>query len=285
MYNEHKEENRMNLPDIIKTVGNCKIVQQLLGFLGKEIVGKEFQDFEKGLEYFQENIKNSDNLSQWEKAAILAKSRQIFVEYINKQNVVEKTLGYLNKQDLINAQCIDADWLTMYFNEVAQVSTEEFQDIWARILASQIKQPSSVPKRLLQIVKQMEREDAENFIKLCSLSLKYDDGVETGIIPYHISPMENYYKDNGITTMVLVNLEGLGLIKSTSSSFTMQSSENARHLLYHGQDYELKSKNEFCFGSIVFTSVGEILYNLIDVIPSEDFFEVASKYFEKTFFS
>lgn len=285
MYNKHKEENRMDFPDIIKTLGNCKIVQQLLDFLGKEVVGKEFQDFEKGLEHFQENIKKDDNIPQYGKSLILAKSRQIFVEYINKAKVVEKTISYLDKQDLINAQCIDVDWLTMYFNEVAQISTEEFQDIWARILASQIKQTSSVPKRLLQIVKQMEREDAENFIKLCSLSLKYDDGVETDIIPYHIPPMEKYYKDNGITTMVLVNLEGLGLIKSTSSSFTMQSSENARHLSYHGQDYELKTKNEFCFGSIVFTGVGEILYNLIDVMPSEDFFAVASKYFEKPLLS
>lgn len=271
----------MDFPDIIKTLGNCKIVQQLLDFLGKEVVGKEFKDFENGLEYFQENIKNDNNLSQYEKSAILAKSRQIFVEYMNKNNVVQKTMNYLNKQDLINAQCIDQDWLTMYFNEVAQISTEEFQDIWARILASQIKQPSSVPKRLLQIVKQMEREDAENFTKLCSLSLKYTSGVETAIIPYYIPDMEKYYKENGITTMVLINLEGLGLIQSTSSSFSMQLSEDTCHLSYHSQDYEFNTKKEFYFGTIVFTSVGEILYNLIDVIPSKDFFEVASKHFEK----
>jgi len=61
----------------------------------------------------------------------------------------------------ISEQHVDPDWFVKWRLGAQEVSNDEIQQIWARILAGEIKQPGTYDLRTLQFMSQMSRKDAE----------------------------------------------------------------------------------------------------------------------------
>ena len=61
---------------------------------------------------------------------------------------------------------MDKDWFTRYFNIVQDISNEDIQDLWAKLLAGEIKQPGSFSYRTLETLKNMTTDEAELFTKI-----------------------------------------------------------------------------------------------------------------------
>ena len=61
----------------------------------------------------------------------------------------------------------DHDWTARFFNEVQDVSSEEMQVLWARILAGEVERPGNTSIQTLSILRNMARRDAELFVKFC----------------------------------------------------------------------------------------------------------------------
>jgi hypothetical protein len=51
----------------------------------------------------------------------------------------------------------DHDWTARFFNYIQDVSSEEMQLLWAKVLAGQIEQPGSVPIRALSILRNLDQ--------------------------------------------------------------------------------------------------------------------------------
>ena len=66
---------------------------------------------------------------------------------------------------------VDHDWTARFFSEVQDVSSEEMQHLWARVLAGEVQKPNSISIRTLQVLRNMDTETAVLFRRLCSLSL------------------------------------------------------------------------------------------------------------------
>ena len=61
---------------------------------------------------------------------------------------------------------IDHDWTARFFSDVQDVSSEQMQQIWAKILAGEVETPGRTSFRTLAILKNMTKKDAELFSKV-----------------------------------------------------------------------------------------------------------------------
>ena len=67
---------------------------------------------------------------------------------------------------------VDEDWITRFFNIVEDISNEQMQNLWGRILSGEIKQPSTYFLRTLEILRNISPSEAEIFRKVAELALK-----------------------------------------------------------------------------------------------------------------
>ena len=70
-------------------------------------------------------------------------------------------------QDLKNTEVadhdVDHDWVARFFTDVQDITSEEMQRIWARILAGEVETPGRTSLHTLNILKNMSQRDAELF--------------------------------------------------------------------------------------------------------------------------
>ena len=62
----------------------------------------------------------------------------------------------------------DHDWTARFFNDVQDVSSEEMQQLWGKILAGEVESPGSTSLRTLSILKNLDQSTANTFQRLCS---------------------------------------------------------------------------------------------------------------------
>ena len=95
----------------------------------------------------------------------------------NIGSVVGQTAELLGDKEVPNREP-DHDWTARFFNYIQDVSSEEMQLLWAKVLAGQIEQPGSVSIRALSILRNMDQPTAEIFQVLCSACISLaPDGV------------------------------------------------------------------------------------------------------------
>ena len=70
----------------------------------------------------------------------------------------------------------DHDWTARFFSDVQDVSSEQMQAIWAKILAGEVAKPGSTSIRTLSILKNLNQDIASLFTKFCCMCvfLRYD---------------------------------------------------------------------------------------------------------------
>ncbi len=116
---------------------------------------------------------------------------------------------------------VDHDWTARFFTDVQDVSFEEMQRLWARVLAGEVQRPASTSFRTLSILKNLDRRTATLFRTLCSARMTpliglQGGGVEqmgTDIVPSldgHAT--ENSLKNYGLSYVSLNRLNEHGLI-------------------------------------------------------------------------
>lgn len=62
---------------------------------------------------------------------------------------------------------VNEDWFTRWTSIVEDVSVEETQRIWAKILAGEIKKPGTFSVRTLEVLRNLSQYEAQSFAKLC----------------------------------------------------------------------------------------------------------------------
>ena len=80
----------------------------------------------------------------------------------NIQSVVLEAAEELGEKTVAQDE-IDHDWTSRFFADVMDVSTEEMQRIWGKILAGEVESPGHTSLRTLSILKQMSRGEAQLF--------------------------------------------------------------------------------------------------------------------------
>lgn len=226
--------------------------------------------------YIQE-IQNS-NYDPLTKAALISNAKKIIREYTNQSEIIKNAVNALKPS--AHPQFVDETWLSVFFDKARFISDADFQLIWGNILAEECNVPNSIPKGLLHILEQMDKEDASKFSKICSVSVRFDNGKDFSNTPIILrGDKSTFYDDIGLTLDTLLDLKAIGLIEYEPSSSAFSESPYSisaagPEICYFDETFHLSNgKTTFDTGCVVYTRSGEALCKAITVEKIDGFFQ------------
>ena len=80
----------------------------------------------------------------------------------NIRSVADHAAENLSGQEAPN-DAPDPDWTARFLESVQDVSSEEMQELWARLLSGEILNPKSVSIQTISVLRNMSKQDAETF--------------------------------------------------------------------------------------------------------------------------
>jgi len=164
----------------------------------------------------------------------------------------------------------DSDWTARFFRIAEDITTEQMQALWGKVLAGEVKRPGSFSLRTLDILKNISQKEAETFVRIARVAFLTSKKV---FIP---NP------DNGkflkehfdIGFLDLFLLREIGLLapsdlefhlvpieKDTQSSFTCGST----CVLVNRPAGTPKQR----VNAVVFTGIGKQLLHLVERVPAD----------------
>lgn len=225
--------------------------------------------------YIQE-IQNS-NYDPLMKAALISSAKKSIKEYCNQANIVGIALQSVKATAKPNE--VDDDWLAQFMDKTRLVSDKEFQILWGNILAEECNAPGSIPKSLLHIMEQMDKEQATQFMDVATLSVYTEENNERYFTPVIWREILGEYEDNyGITVDSLIDLQSIGLIETQlgafSPGFTITSDVTPVTIHYFDQEHSLPDDiSQFATGCVVYTKAGAALCRAVKPRKAEGFFD------------
>ena len=90
---------------------------------------------------------------------------------LNIENITSFAAEELKNEQPITDEPLDEDWTTRFFRIAEDISNEEMQALWGKILAGEIKQPKSYSLRTLELIRNLTKQEANLFIKVASLAI------------------------------------------------------------------------------------------------------------------
>ena len=198
---------------------------------------------------------------------LLESGKMTLTEYYKTKNFLDIAKiadGMVQKKNnKTNGKQYSFDWFIRYYEASGNISDKEMQILWAKILAGEIEKPSSYSLRTLDVLRNMSKEEAECFVKICNTSIKIES--EKYVIPAD----QDYLSKNGIDYSDILMLEEIGLINSGSGIYINDDLEsNTRYKLYMYDSLIVKTiaseKRKFSLRVYPFKNVGNELATLID---------------------
>jgi hypothetical protein len=155
---------------------------------------------------------------------------KIVREQQNRESVARKFLNLLAESptDEDSTLNIDDDWLTSFWRLAETKSSEDVQELLAKLLASEVFKPRSVSPNTLQTLSVLTSDLGKAFERLCKLSI--DDEESVYVIHPNVFAFQNIgpLKEFGVSYEDLFELDGAGLIRS-AETLTLQYAESENH--------------------------------------------------------
>ena len=172
---------------------------------------------------------------------LLESEKMTLTEYYKTKNFLDIAKiadGMVQKKsNKSNGKQYSFDWFIRYYEASGNISDKEMQVLWAKILAGEIENPSSYSLRTLDVLKNMSKEEAECFVKICNASIQIES--EKYVIPAD----QDYLSKNGIDYSDILMLEEIGLINSGSG-------------IHINDDLESNSESMFyMYGSLIVKAI------------------------------
>lgn len=112
------------------------------------------------------------------KAAVRKFGERVIREQVNVDQIVAKATQTIlndptNSSPEDSTTTISDDWLNTFEKEASQKSTQEMQDIFAKLLAGELTKPNSFSVKTIRLIGSLDQNTAELFQKLCSLCISH----------------------------------------------------------------------------------------------------------------
>lgn len=91
---------------------------------------------------------------------------------LNIENVTAFAAEELKNEPPITDEPLDEDWTTRFFRIAEDISNEEMQALWGKILAGEIKQPKTYSLRTLELIRNLSKKEADTFMKVAQFAIK-----------------------------------------------------------------------------------------------------------------
>lgn len=183
----------------------------------------------------------------------------------------------LENEQTVSDEKVDDEWTTRFFNYAQDISNEEMQDLWGRILAGEVKRPKSYSLRTLELLRNLSKEEANIFTKISRFA--FNAGNSYFLFKGKGEVLENFdIKFADIALMQELDLLG----SSDFANYTFFETKIAtKTALTIGKklivlDREANSPKK-PVSTYLFTSVGKELLGLVSVEPDINYIKMFSK--------
>ena len=218
----------------------------------------------------------------------------------NMQAVVGRAAVDLEDKDVPEMEP-DHDWVARFFTEVQDVSSEDMQVLWAKVLAGEVERPGSTSARTLGLLKDLDRATAGLFAKFCSACIYVVPEVGRSMLDARLPSLggkagANSLADFGFNFSALNRLNEHGLIisdfdswKDFRPSIVPKPDEPPRPLLpfhHRGRQWVLVSdatrrpSAEFRIEGPALTVAGQELSRVVEQDPIPNYTERLEAFFQ-----
>ncbi|UYV11385.1 MAG: DUF2806 domain-containing protein [Phycisphaera sp.] len=199
----------------------------------------------------------------------------------NMESIAEKAFPKLQADT--DANKMDDDWVVNFFEKCRVVSSEQMQELWAKILAGEANSPGSVSKRAINLLSDMDQSEAETFQTLCRFAVLIDENV----VPF-VDEDEGIYENTGLYFEDLAHLDSIGLLhydafagfnqRNVPESFVLEYFGTViQCTLYSSDDYKYVTstdhKQSIPIGYAIFTAPAIELMKFCTPTPVDGFVE------------
>jgi len=194
----------------------------------------------------------------------------------NIDNVSQIAAQQLYNEEIVSDAPVDNDWTSRFFNIIEDISDNEMQQLWGRILAGEVRRPNSYSLRSLELLKNLTKNEADVFVKFVQAKIGCgDDG-----FVYNKNSGKYLEEKFGITITDRLLLTELGLLSTNDDLVFSLDSLNQDDetvifkygtkglFFYRGSDVPAQT-----IEILKFTKTGEELSRLISQDSKTDYIE------------
>lgn len=180
----------------------------------------------------------------------------------NIEAITLQALKALPPPEQISDKPVSEDWTSRFFEECQDISDDQMQQLWARIMAGEVARPGSFAPRTLSVVHDLTKDDANLFAKLCAFTWYIPGAAFVPVIETIQAPE---VQKAGLDFVGLTHLAALGLIEFDAvAGYKLRDPMAEIKVAYCGAPHTLKSADgqnrKFGLGHVMFSAVGEELF-------------------------
>ncbi|MCM2528127.1 TIGR03899 family protein [Shewanella algae] len=233
------------------------------------------------------------NASVAERAAFRIDKQQAQYQR-NLENIYAMALSY-TPSDVTGVE-LDPDWVHQFFQMAEQIHNRKMQDLWARILSSEIINPGNFSLRTLATLKQLTLREAHILEKALGMAVKVNNESRLKLISgYRVSGgIGQYFRKHSAVNLglsqfgmpyssILTLVDG-GILHRGEFETGILDSKSPLQLQIHQQHLKLTPKSgHLLFSYYRFTPVGDELALLVRPREDEAYINALKALFTKDF--
>lgn len=193
----------------------------------------------------------------------------------NIESITEKAIKALPPS--VSSEPVDEDWVYDFFERAQDVSNEQMQEVWARILVGEVAQPSSFSKRTLEVVKTLSANEAKLFADCCRFIWNGEDEEDKLTPVILVSEQRQLYFQTGLTFTTLHMLYAAGLV--VMGDYAIHCYGTSYRIEYFGNCYKITipiaDSNGHPYslptGNVIFTEAGKELLRIVKAEPDREY--------------
>ncbi len=189
---------------------------------------------------------------------------------LNIERVTQQAAHELAAETEVSPEKPDTDWISRFFRMAEDITSEQMQILWGKVLAGEVKRPGSYSLRTLDVLKNINNQEAELFVRLAKLAV-----VERTIV-YAINPDDGKYlaENHAVGFHERLVLHEIGLIELQTLGRTIDELPEDQEIAYTVGTTVLavstrKDAASVSIPVIVFTEVGKQLLGLVEKLPAD----------------
>ncbi len=195
-------------------------------------------------------------------------ARMAFQE-AKKQSNIEQITQYaaeeLCHEQNVSSEKPDGDWITRFFRISEDITSDQMQMLWGKVLSGEVKRPGSYSLRALDLLKNITHQEAEMFVRVGQVS------IISGKMAFVPNPDRGKYleKNFGLSFTDFLMLRELDVLVENDLRFSLkQVDQNVQSVFICGNICVLvnrpKGTPEKAIQVIMFTEIGRQLLQLVE---------------------
>jgi len=199
----------------------------------------------------------------------------------NVENVTSIAACELADEETVTDEMPDNDWVTRFFAYAQDVSADQMQDLWGRILAGEIKRPGAFSLRTLDFIRNLTQADAELVNEIGKLAIRSDEFA-------FVDASDGLWLENErkIDPQKHIKLAELGLLYPAKLQILVPFDESTPEETFRFGDYALHVKRGGIIAPVPisvlkFTTIGSELLPLVHPDFDEEYLECFGQNFAR----